>query len=123
MSNKTQLQTNNTQLASLIQTLQGKAAGGGGSSGGGAETCTVEIVADAPVSKTQNVSYINQDGEFDVYTPTGSQWMMGFTLTIRISSPLVFGSAIGVTENTGNVIKMSNACYYITGDTTITILG
>lgn len=30
MSNKTQLATNNTQLASLIQTLQGKAAGGGG---------------------------------------------------------------------------------------------
>ena len=30
MSNKTQLQANNTQLAALIQTLQGKAAGGGG---------------------------------------------------------------------------------------------
>lgn len=30
MSNKTQLATNNTQLATLIQTLQGKAAGGGG---------------------------------------------------------------------------------------------
>lgn len=30
MSNKTQLQANNTQLASLIQTLQGKIAGGGG---------------------------------------------------------------------------------------------
>lgn len=121
MSNKTQLQANNTQLASLIQELQGKAAGGGG--GASVETCTVEIVAVAPVSSTQNVSYINQDGEFDVYAPTGSQWMMGFTLTIRISSPIVFGSAIGVTENAGNVIKMSSACYYIAGDTTITILG
>lgn len=30
MSNKTQLSNNNTQLASLIQTLQGKATGGGG---------------------------------------------------------------------------------------------
>lgn len=30
MSNKSQLQANNTQLASLIQTLQGKIAGGGG---------------------------------------------------------------------------------------------
>lgn len=39
MSNKTQLSTNNTQLASLIQTLQGKAAGGG--AGGSVETCTV----------------------------------------------------------------------------------
>lgn len=41
MSNKTQLQANNTQLASLIQTLQGKAAGGGGAAGGSLDTCTV----------------------------------------------------------------------------------
>lgn len=40
MSNKTQLQTNNTKLDSLIQTLQGKAAGG---SGGNIETCRVVI--------------------------------------------------------------------------------
>lgn len=39
MSNKTQLQANNTNLASLIQTLQGKAAGSGSS--GGIETCTI----------------------------------------------------------------------------------
>lgn len=44
MSNKTQLQTNNTQLASLIQTLQGKAAGSGGAS---VETCTVTVNASA----------------------------------------------------------------------------
>lgn len=41
MSNKTQLQTNNTRLTSLITELQGKAAGGG--SGGSVETCTVEL--------------------------------------------------------------------------------
>lgn len=39
MSNKTQLQTNNTTLASLIQTLQGKATGGA------VETCTVNIIS------------------------------------------------------------------------------
>ena len=38
--NKTQLQTNNTRLASLIDELKGKAAG----SGGAVETCTVTIV-------------------------------------------------------------------------------
>lgn len=37
--NKTQLQTNNARLASLITELEGKAAGGGGS----VETCTVEV--------------------------------------------------------------------------------
>lgn len=39
MFNKTQLQTNNTQLVSLIQELQGKAAGGGS-----VETCTVRFI-------------------------------------------------------------------------------
>lgn len=40
MSNKTQLQANNTQLASLIQELQGKAAGGAVAS---VETCEVSV--------------------------------------------------------------------------------
>ena len=38
MSNKTQLQTNNTKLAALIETLNGKAAGGAS-----VETCSVEM--------------------------------------------------------------------------------
>lgn len=38
MSNKTQLQTNNTKLAALIETLSGKAAGGGS-----VDTCTIVI--------------------------------------------------------------------------------
>ena len=41
---KTQLQTNNTRLASLITELQGKAAGGG-SGEESIETCTVNIVS------------------------------------------------------------------------------
>jgi hypothetical protein len=40
MSNKTQLQTNNTKYASLIETLRGKAAGG---SGGGINNDTIDI--------------------------------------------------------------------------------
>ncbi len=48
MSNKTQLQTNNTKLDSLIELLKGKAVGGG--SGGGVET--VEIT----IRKTENLT-------------------------------------------------------------------
>lgn len=40
MSNKTQLSTNNTKLASLIQELTNKATGGGGAA---VETCTVTV--------------------------------------------------------------------------------
>ena len=42
MSNKTDLQTLNTQYESLIQTLSGKAAGG---SGGGEENSSFDLVS------------------------------------------------------------------------------
>lgn len=69
MSNKTQLQTNNTQLASLIQTLQGKAAGGSGS----VETCTVTVefswVQVGTMArynpKVYSISYVTAEGATD----------------------------------------------------------
>lgn len=51
---KTQLQSNNARLASLIDELKGKATGGGGS----AETCTVTI----------NYKYGAPNNAFYVYT-------------------------------------------------------
>lgn len=59
MSNKTQLQTNNTTLASIIQTLQGKAAGG---SSGGVETCQVIVNLFAGQSYTLGYTTIDDDG-------------------------------------------------------------
>lgn len=55
MSNKTQLATNNTQLASLIQTLQGKAAGAGGAS---VETANVAITS---IVNMQRIVYTSFD--------------------------------------------------------------
>ena len=65
MSNKTQLATNNTQLASLIQTLQGKATGGGG---GGVETCTLNINA----SGIRNMKYTTVDDNGKITTVIGN---------------------------------------------------
>lgn len=48
---KTQLQTNNTRLASLIQELQGKAAGGGAS----VETCTVTVNIGTELGDTDGI--------------------------------------------------------------------
>ena len=46
MSNKTQLQTNNAKLSSLIEALEGKAAGGGSGSAD-VEVCKVTITSSA----------------------------------------------------------------------------
>lgn len=46
MSNKTQLSNNNTKLASLIQELQGKAAGGGESGVTNVDTCSFHAIKD-----------------------------------------------------------------------------
>ena len=56
MSNKTQLQTNNTQYASLIELLRGKATGGGGDA---STYSTIYIGASVPTSD------IGSDG--DIY--------------------------------------------------------
>ena len=52
---KSQLQSNNTRLASLIDELKGKAAGGGGS--GSVETCYIEF--SIPIPRCWYVAYEN----------------------------------------------------------------
>lgn len=72
MSNKEQLQTNNTQLSNLIQILQGKVVGGGS-----AETCTVTV--DFPkctpikyfTDGTAGFSYIDPEGTLNIKEITG----------------------------------------------------
>ena len=60
MSNKTQLQTNNTQLASLIQELQSKATGG---SGAAVETSSIRLICNTP--DVYGYSYLAyRDGQF-----------------------------------------------------------
>lgn len=64
MSNKTQLSNNNTKLASLIQELQGKAAGGGsGSAEIKSGELTVEISRSSP-------GYYDYKLTADGFTPT-----------------------------------------------------
>lgn len=68
MSNKTQLQANNTQLASLIQELQGKASGGSGA----VETCTVTFtMTGTPVFNSVSYSTI-ENGAIVYSTLTGT---------------------------------------------------
>ena len=94
MSNKTQLSTNNTKLASLIQELQGKAAGGG--SGGGVETCSVRLHSNAEaVGYWYACPVLKSDGTVDVETTliNGYDGKTSFDITIE---NVVCGSMLAV---------------------------
>ena len=64
MSNKSQLQANNTQLATLIQTLQGKIAGGGG--GGNVRVYLAGMAADRTQCGNYAITYACPLDEIDL---------------------------------------------------------
>lgn len=78
MSNKTQLQTNNTQLASLIQTLQGKAAGGGG--GASVETCSLTVTCNDGSYINWLLATVYRDGKIMTVIPTADERLKTYTL-------------------------------------------
>lgn len=111
---KTQLQINNTNLASLIETLAGKATGG---SGGAIETCTVALRCDAP---SMAVAY-SVDG-------TGNYQVTDFPIAMRDDilitvqkNTILFLSDWGSTcSSTGDLLQIyyggSKSAYWVTGD-------
>lgn len=88
MSNKTRLQTNNTNLQALIDKANSlpDADSGGGSGGGSVETCTVRIIADSPVQNFDTY-YLNANGDIVKETHLGTDVMMdGITIECVVNS-------------------------------------
>jgi hypothetical protein len=86
---KTQLQSNNARLASLIEELRGKAAGGGGGGSGSIETCTVTINCFSNIR--QIVATVLENG---VITPYGEVSIGGLGYNTCTIENVVCGSAI-----------------------------
>ena len=74
MSNKSQLQANNTQLATLIQTLQGKIAGSGG--GGNVRVYLAGMVADRTQCGNNTITYACPLDELDFTQMTQNNTMV-----------------------------------------------
>lgn len=141
MSNKQQLQTNNTKYASLIETLRGKAipsgsedldtelttqenlisqlstildskASGGGSDGEGIPTCTVKITIDASDELMILVyMHVQNDKVVPIYTDYGANPITNTELTLN---NIVCGSILYLSEHgamTPNVILSDNMSY------------
>lgn len=105
---KTQLQTNNSRLASLITELEGKAAGGG--SGGSVETCSVRIYC--TTNDIFGYTYLAyRDGGFvPVITMTDNATTLDVTLT-----DVICGSYIYVQT----FINVDGVLTAVTGDATV----
>lgn len=110
MSNKTQLQTNNTQLASLIQTLQGKAAGGGGM-----QTATVTSTVKMVISP-DTIWYLSPNGVESFQNDTA------VTFQCVVPSFIVrIGANTNLSQLSGDITTLDSTAqfvsiYSITGD-------
>lgn len=106
--NKTQLQTNNTRLASLITELRGKATGGGGAS---METCSISVTE--PNGMGLYISYTAlSDGAITAHV---KEYCAGETITLEnvvcgslISGSYISGGLEGTPEVGGGVVLNSN---------------
>lgn len=91
MPNKTQLQTNNSKLSSLITELQGKAAGGSG--GTNYETCTVTFTSSATA---HIIYYTLENGEPLMATNYTPYAYSNFSLDVIKGSSVAFGKDVSV---------------------------
>lgn len=130
MSNKTQLQTNNTALdgyIARINTAKEVAAGlpdaGGGSGGGGSvETCTLTIFGDAPVGLESKLWYT--DGSSAVKSIALPNFGDSISVTVSKNS-IVMSTRGGVAgTNATKIIPDTSAIavFFISGDANITIM-
>lgn len=123
MSNKTQLQTNNTELSSLIETIRGKVAGSGGSGGGSIETCVVTIEQDfvgPPAPGSELPSFYYTDGSMSLkFIETDSGAFTVAKNTIVAISGWYGASTVGSGSAEEIFYRAGYAAYKITGDCTL----
>ena len=141
MSNKSQLQTNNTNLDALISrinaaknTAASLPSAGGSSGGGSIETCTVDILYEGisliDESAAECVVYTNGQGEVIVATKDdweieGSAFMANASLSITVMKGSLLYATLSFVEVEGDVEEihdldpMTFHCAIINGDATL----
>lgn len=114
MSNKTRLQTNNTNLQELINKANALPdAGSGGSGGGSVEMCTLTIYADSPMMGNEEIWY--SDGSStpkDIIFPE-----FGDSTTVNVvKNSIIFADVL--LNVSGNMSRVTGSpyVYFISGD-------
>jgi hypothetical protein len=116
----TKLASLETAVSALEAELAGKASGGGG---GTAETCTITIMAEAPVNNS-TFYYADVSGTMCTQTVSGMDMMMGGTTITCMKNSFIyaymtFDNVSGATFQ--NITRIDNNCIFVSGDATYTI--
>lgn len=133
MSNKTQLQTNNTNLDTLIARVNAAKntaaslpeGGSGGSSGGGdgIETCTVTISMDGPPEPEIAAIYYTDASTLTVKSISTQET----TLTVPTNTIIAITGWSTMSESSGSCNQLyygyQYSAYQITGNCTLTYRG
>ena len=120
MSNKSRLQTNNTNLQALINKANALPEAGSGG-GGSAEGCVLELLADAPMGEDLITIYsVDPEGQITVTTTDGFDLMLGISIVCLknslVYSTTPFFSTMSAVSNT--IQRIDGQCIFITGDGT-----
>ena len=128
MSNKTQLQTNNTNLDALITRVNAakdtvaSLPNAGSSGGGGVSSATITIsTANGPVLTTPLIYYTTDTMEIVNNAPVSS----GMTITVAVGTILVTSGGSSMDSATGDIYSFSYSnglrCYQVYGHGSIHI--
>ena len=114
----------NAELEATIDSLPEAGSGGGSGGGGGSvETCSVEIMADAPMMGGEAMFYTNASMVVVEDSMTGTEWMTGKTVTVVKGTILVIEvSAQGwsITGSATELVDIDEASFFaINGDCSI----
>lgn len=114
-SYNTELQQNNTELQSILAAVNALPDAGGG---GNVETCTVEILTDAPTTGSK-VYYSSANMVAGTGTMTPVDWMTGRTFTVAKGTILVVDASFSGWAITGNAtLLMQNyaSVFFVEGN-------
>ena len=120
MSNKSRLQTNNTNLQNLINKANALPNAGSGGSSGGVETCTVEIICDGPTSGEEIIYYT--DGSSTLKSAPFPNFMESSSVTVLKNSIICVSSGYFVKFGNAEdipVYSSADRVLFVFGDTTL----
>ena len=122
MSNKSRLQTNNTNLQALINKANNLPdAGSGGSDGGSVETCAVTILLDSPLAVENpscTVYYTNGSNTVQNYILDNPIFGSSFTIEIA-KNTIIYSPDMSLAYREGQQPEeIALNVFFITGDVT-----